>query len=93
MAPVGVSGLEAFGLAPSPQQTSLAIVREALMRVSSDDRAVLLLRDQCHLPLDQVAAVMGVSGREIQRVCLTARERLRMKVKEQLETPERKNGL
>ncbi len=63
------------------------------MRVSPDDRAALLLRDQCHLPLEQVAAVIGVSEREIRLTCLTARERLRMKVKELLETPGTKNGL
>jgi len=91
--PAGVAGLEPFGQLLTPTQQSLLIVREALTQVSAENRAILLLRDQCHLPFRHIAYVIGISDREIRSACLAAREQLRSKVKDSLEALKKKNDL
>ena len=85
--PAGVSDLAPFGDLPAPQQPSLKIVREALVQLAPHEKAVLLLRDQCHLPFERISAILGTGVREARLACLAARERLRTCVQGILEKP------
>ncbi len=80
----GPRDLTAFGKLPSLQQPSLLIVREALMSVSVEDRELLLLRDQCHLPFARIGAILRVGERQVRSNCLAARERFRLQVEKLL---------
>ncbi len=63
----------------------LKTVREALFQLSSTDKIVLLLRDQCHFSFEVIAEILGMSVQESRSECLAARERLRGAVKEILD--------
>lgn len=65
----------------------LKIIREAFFQLSPADKVVLLLRDQCHLPFESLAAILGMEIPESRSVCLAARERFRAIVKEILDKP------
>jgi hypothetical protein len=82
--PAGIPGLDAFGPLSGPLP-SLKIVREALIQLSPSDKALLLLRDQCHLPFERISAITGSPVRDARSACLTARERLRARVTEVLQ--------
>jgi DNA-directed RNA polymerase specialized sigma24 family protein len=83
--PAGNADLTAFGDFPPPKKESLKIVREALIRLSSEDKAVLLLRDQCHLSFERIAGILGTQPRQTRSACLASRERLREAVQALLE--------
>ena len=84
--PTGTPALTPFAASiPVARQASLKIVREALIRLPRQDKAVLLLRDQCHLPFDRIAAVLGIGASQAESACLAAREHLRASVKDVLE--------
>ena len=72
----------------------LQIIHEALIRLSPSDKAMLLLRDQCHFPFETIAAIFGTSASESRSACLVARERLRGALKDILnKTSEAGHGL
>ena len=67
------------------QKEPLKIIREALFRLSSHDKAILLLRDQCHFSFESIAEILGVDIHQSRSACLVAREHLRAAVKEILD--------
>lgn len=83
----GAPGLSAFGEMHAAQRQSLAMVREALVALPANDKALLLLRDQCHLPFEQIGAVLGMDARHARANCLAAREKLRAGVQQMLSKP------
>ncbi len=83
--PGGSADLSSLGEVSLQKKESLKIVREALIRLSSEDKSVLLLRDQCHFSFDRIAGALGVQPRQAKSVCLIARERLREAVQSVLE--------
>ena len=91
--PSGVSGLEPFGDLSSQQQSSLKIVREAAIQLSAADKAILLLRDQCHLPFERMASILNINSREARSSCMAARERLRAAVQAILTKPGKAHGV
>ena len=82
---LGPTGLEVFGLEASKQPSSVGIARKALLKLSPKDRALLLLRDQCHLPFERIAGIIGSAVRETRSDCLAAREHLRTLVQALIE--------
>jgi DNA-directed RNA polymerase specialized sigma24 family protein len=83
--PAGITDLSAFGPLVSAQPPSLAVARQALLQLSSDEKAVLLLRDQAHLSFDRIGLILGKGERETRSSCLAAREKLRARVKQVLD--------
>ena len=75
-APMGSTG---------PKNEQLRIIREALIRLSPSDKAILLFRDQCHFPFETIGAIFETGGQESRSACLAARERLRGAVREILD--------
>jgi len=83
--PKGAADLSAFGNLPGHNIESLKIVREALTRLSPEDKSVLLFRDQCHFSFERIANILGNQPRQARSACLAARERLREAVQAVLE--------
>jgi DNA-directed RNA polymerase specialized sigma24 family protein len=83
--PGGDAGLSAFGDFPPNKKGHLTIVREGLIHLSREDKAALLLRDQCHLSFERIAGILGTHPRQAKSACLAARERLRRAVQAVLE--------
>ncbi len=85
MIPGGRGDLSTIGDFPPPRKESLKIVREALIYLSPEDKAILLLRDQCHFSFERISGILGSQPRAIRSACLGARERLREAVQVVLE--------
>ncbi len=67
---------------PSPKKESLRMVKEAFFSVDYEARAALVLRDQCNLPYEEIASVLGQSLKEAKIRVTNARGVLRDKVAE-----------
>lgn len=59
---------------------SLRLISRALMKLSQDERALVLLRDQLNLPYTDVARALGVSEPEARHRTIEARIQLRRHV-------------
>ena len=84
-APAGVAALSPSGSISPLDQMSLRIIHEALIGLSASDKEPLLLRDQAHLPMATVAAILDIGEPQARSHCLAARERLRDAVRSLLE--------
>lgn len=83
--PAGSADLAAFGDLPAHKKESLKVIREALIRLAPEDKAVLLFRDQCHFSFDRISGILGTQPKQARSACLAARERLRGAVQAVLE--------
>jgi DNA-directed RNA polymerase specialized sigma24 family protein len=83
--PSGAAGFSAFGAPASSKKEALKIVREGLFHLTPEDKAVILLRDQCHFSFERIAAILKTRPQQARSSCLVARERLREVVKNLLE--------
>ena len=83
--PAGAPDVIPLENVPAPKEGSLKIVRKAVFHLSPGDKAIILLRDQCHLPFEHIAAVMGTDARQVRSACLASRERLREAMRHILE--------
>lgn len=83
--PGGDADLSATGGAPFHKKEHLQIVREGLIHLAREDKAVLLLRDQCHFSFEGIAGILGTQPRQARSACSEARERLRGAVQAVLE--------
>ena len=83
--PAGVPDRIPLDDVPALNKGSLKIVRKAVLRLPPGDKAIILLRDQCHLPFEHIAAVIGMDARQVRSACLLSRERLREAMRDILE--------
>ena len=67
---------------PPEKRATLRMIRTALQALPLDARALLLLRDQLHLPYKDIAAVLGVSEQSARIQTTHARVQLRKEVEE-----------
>jgi DNA-directed RNA polymerase specialized sigma24 family protein len=71
------------GLAAGPEQRALLhLIRQAVLSLPFDARAAVLLRDQLHIPYDDIGAVVRADAKQARADVTGARTRLR----EQLRT-------
>jgi DNA-directed RNA polymerase specialized sigma24 family protein len=60
----------------------LRIVTQALRTLSFDEKALVLLRDQLHLPYKDIAAIFKTSEKNARSQTVQARDQLRKKIEE-----------
>jgi len=68
------------------KQKSLQLTQQALRALPFESRAVLVLRDQMHLPYHQIAVIQKVSPQAVRIQVAQARGQLRSKLEEALRT-------
>jgi len=66
------------------ERGSLLMTKRAFQKLSFSEKALLLLRDQLHLPYKNIAAVLGISVRNIRGKTSQVRLKLRSKIEEVL---------
>jgi DNA-directed RNA polymerase specialized sigma24 family protein len=71
------------GLRPE-RQTLLEVMKQALLGLPDDERCTLLLRDQLHLPYDEIGQATNRSAKEARAMTLRSRSQLRDRLKEAL---------
>ena len=71
---------------PPQERASLRIVKAALQKLPFDTKALLLLRDQLHLPYKDISSILRVSQRNARRYITQARIRLRENIEKILES-------
>lgn len=71
------------GLAGGPTKPELLrLIRQALLALPFDLRAALLLRDQLHLPYDEIGAAAGADAKQARADVTAARTQLRERLRD-----------
>jgi len=73
-----------FAGLPTEKRKSLQIIKTALQALSFNEKAILLLRDQLHLPYKDIAAILQICEGDARTLIIHGRVRLRKKIEEAL---------
>jgi len=73
-----------FAELPAEKRKLLRIIKTALQALSFNEKAILLLRDQLHLPYRDIAAILQISESNARTLIIHGRVRLRKKIEEAL---------